>query len=110
MVGRARLGLILSAGALWLSVSMKHSLAQEDESDNRLTTTDSSAAHFSLPLDNFCSRSFSTARITTKAMAEPTTEAVDEMKKPFMPYAKPESETNVVCPIHGGKQTMTGRV
>ena len=39
----------------------------------------------------------------------PTREPTAAMGKPFMPYAKPQSETVVVWPTHGGKDMRTVR-
>jgi hypothetical protein len=41
-----------------------------------------------------------------KAPAEPTKEAMAEMKNPFIPYAKPQREVSVVWPTNGGIEMM----
>lgn len=72
-----------------------------------LTTTDCNASHFLLCADHCRILPLKKYLKVTNAAAEPTTEAVAEIKKPFMPYAKPHKVTSVVCPMRGGNDTKT---
>lgn len=72
-----------------------------------LTTTDSRACHLSFEEDHIRSLLLKRYLKVIKADAEPTREPTAAIGNPFIPYAKPQRVTTVVCPIQGGKEIIT---
>lgn len=74
---------------------------------NTLTTTASSACHFSFSAVQILKRFWNIVRSMTNAKAEPIIAPDPASQNPLRPYANPVKEMVVVYPIMGGKEVKT---